>query len=158
MLNKRKEKQQMLYCIVQRYYSIERHILFLLSILLCYGEILLQKRRDGLWEVPGGFIELGESTEEAGRREVLEETGIEIGKVDLVGVFSGKQHYVKLPNGDEFYPITIAYVSREIKGGVLKADGTETTEAKFFNMNKLPEGLNPMIKNLIKQYTYSQLV
>ena len=52
------------------------------------GEILLQKRMDGLWGVPGGFIELGESTEDAGRREVLEETGIEIGKLDLVGVLT----------------------------------------------------------------------
>ena len=65
------------------------------------GEILLQKRMGGLWGVPGGFVELGESTEEAGRREVLEETGIEIGKLDLVNVFSGKQYFVKLPNGDE---------------------------------------------------------
>jgi len=122
------------------------------------GEILLQKRRDGLWGVPGGFVELGESTEEAGRREVFEETGIEIGKLDLVGVFSGKQHYVKLPNGDEFYPVTIAYVSKEIKGGILKADGIETTETSFFSVNQLPEGLNPLIKNLIKQYITSQSV
>lgn len=119
------------------------------------GEFLLQKRRDGLWGVPGGFIELGESTEEAGRREVLEETGIEIGKLDLVGVFSGKQHYAKLPNGDEFYPVTIAYVSKEIKGGILKPDGIETTEAKFFKVNELPEEINPLIKNLIKQYSIS---
>lgn len=119
------------------------------------GEFLLQKRSDGLWGVPGGFVELGESTEEAGRREVLEETGIEIGKLDLVGVFSGKQYFVKLPNGDEFYPVTIAYFSKEIKGGVLKADGQETTEVKFFKANELPEGLNPLIKNLIKQYSLS---
>lgn len=120
-----------------------------------YGEILLQKRSDGLWGVPGGFMELGESTEEVGRREVLEETGIEIGELDLVGVFSGKQHFVKLPNGDEFYPVTIAYISKEIKGGVLKADGEEILEAKFFKVNELPERLNPLIKNLIKQYALS---
>ncbi len=119
------------------------------------GEFLLQKRIDGRWGVPGGFIELGESTEEAGRREVLEETGIEIGRLDLAGVISGKEHHVKLPNGDEFYPVTIAYISRDIKGGVLKADGLETTEAKFFRSDELPEGLNPMIKNLIKQYAQS---
>lgn len=119
------------------------------------GEILLQKRRGGLWGVPGGFMELGESTEEAGRREVLEETGLEIGKLELVGVFSGKQHHVKLPNGDEFYPVTVAYVSKEIKGGVLQADGQETTEAKFFKVNELPEGLNPLIKGLIQQYSMS---
>ncbi|MEH7442502.1 NUDIX hydrolase [Bacillus sp. JJ1122] len=119
------------------------------------GEFLLQKRRDGIWGVPGGFIELGESTEEAGRREVLEETGIEIGKLDLVGVFSGKQHYVKLPNGDEFYPVTIAYVTKEIKGGIIKPDGTETTEAKFFRVNELPGELNPLIKDLITKYSLS---
>ncbi|MFJ8063677.1 NUDIX hydrolase [Psychrobacillus sp. NPDC096426] len=119
------------------------------------GEILLQKRMDGVWGVPGGFIELGESTEEAGRREVLEETGIEVGKLDLVGVFSGKKNFVKLPNGDEFYPVTIAYITKEIKGGILNADGKETTEVKFFKVNKLPDRLNPLIRNLIIQYSLS---
>ncbi|MED3551700.1 NUDIX hydrolase [Cytobacillus praedii] len=117
------------------------------------GEFLLQKRSDGVWGVPGGFMELGESAEEAGRREVLEETGIEIGNLDLVGVFSGKQYHVKLQNGDEFYPVTIAFVTKEIKSGILKADGQETTEVKFFKVNELPEKLNPLIKNLIKQYS-----
>lgn len=116
------------------------------------GELLLQKRSDGIWGVPGGFMELGESTEEAGRREVLEETGLEVGKLELVGVFSGKQHFMKLPNGDEFYPVTIAYVTKEITQGILKADGKETIEAKFYKLNELPEGLNPLIKNLIRQY------
>lgn len=119
------------------------------------GEFLLQKRQDGLWGVPGGFIELGESTEEAGRREVLEETGLEVGKLDLVGVFSGKQYFVHLPNGDEFYPVTIAYMTNELKGGSLKADGEETVEVQFFKVTELPEGLNPLIKNLIKQHSLS---
>lgn len=119
------------------------------------GEFLLQKRHDGQWGVPGGFIELGESTEEAGRREVFEETGLEIGKLDLIGVFSGKQHHVKLQNGDEFYPVTVTYVSKEILGGVLRADGVETTEARFFSVSELPDRLNPLIKNLMKQYKVS---
>ncbi|WP_410982419.1 NUDIX hydrolase [Bacillus cereus] len=121
------------------------------SVLNEQGQILLQKRKSGVWGVPGGFIELGESTEEAGRREVLEETGIEIGKLDLVGVFSGKEFFVKLPNGDEFYPITIAYMCKEIKGGILQADGTESLEVKFFNLNQLPEKISPFIKKLIQQ-------
>lgn len=117
------------------------------------GEFLLQKRIDGKWGVPGGFIELGESTEDAGRREIAEETGIEVGKLQLVGVFSGKEHHVELPNGDEFYPVTIAYVTNEIIGGALRADGIETIEAKFFAPNDLPAELNPLIKNLIGQYS-----
>lgn len=117
------------------------------------GEFLLQKRPDGQWGVPGGFMELGESTEEAGRREVFEETGLEIGELNLVGVFSGKQHHVKLSNGDEFYPVTVAYVTKEILGGVLKAEGVETTEARFFSVRELPDQLNPLIKNMMKQFT-----
>ena len=59
-------------------------------------QILLQQRRNGMWGVPGGVVELGESTEEAGRREVLEETGIEIGTLQLVSVFSGKEFFVTI--------------------------------------------------------------
>ncbi|HDR7785647.1 DNA mismatch repair protein MutT [Bacillus cereus] len=115
------------------------------------GQILLQQRRNGIWGVPGGFVELGESTEEAGRREVFEETGIEIGTLQLISVFSGKEFFVKLPNRDEFYPITIAYLCKDIKGGLLKADGIESLSVQFFDFDKLPENISPFIKKLIEQ-------
>ncbi|MDJ1475275.1 NUDIX hydrolase [Bacillus sp. LS15-K4] len=121
------------------------------------GQILLQQRRSGIWAVPGGFIELGESTEEAGRREVLEETGIEIGSLQLINVFSGKEFFVKLPNGDEFYPITIAYLCKDITGGTLKADGFESLYVQFFDLNALPENISPFIKKLIEQNVVSIL-
>ncbi|AUD25703.1 NUDIX hydrolase [Bacillus cereus group sp. BC251] len=115
------------------------------------GQILLQQRRNGIWGVPGGFVELGESTEEAGRREVFEETGVEIGTLQLISIFSGKEFFVKLPNGDEFYPITIAYLCKDIKGGLLKADGIESLSVQFFDFDKLPENISPFIKKLIEQ-------
>ncbi|HDR8184408.1 TPA: NUDIX domain-containing protein [Bacillus thuringiensis] len=121
------------------------------------GQILLQQRRSGIWAVPGGFIELGESTEEAGRRELLEETEIEIGSLQLINVFSGKEFFVKLPNGDEFYPITIAYLCKDITGGTLKADGFESLHVQFFDLNALPENISPFIKKLIEQNVVSIL-
>jgi ADP-ribose pyrophosphatase YjhB (NUDIX family) len=42
----------------------------------------------GLWTFPGGFVDLGESVEEAARRETREELEIEIELRDLVGVYS----------------------------------------------------------------------
>ncbi|MGQ8822672.1 NUDIX hydrolase [Bacillus sp. NA_146.1] len=114
-------------------------------------QILLQQRRSGIWAVPGGFVELGESTEEAGRREVLEETGIEIGSLQLISVFSGKEFFVKLPNRDEFYSITIAYLCKDITGGTLKADGLESLHVQFFDLNGLPEKISPFIKKLIER-------
>jgi len=64
----------------------------------------------------------------------------------------GNQHHVKLQNGDEIYPVTVAYITKEILGGDLKADGVETTEARYFSLSELPDQLNPLIKNLMKQF------
>ena len=53
------------------------------------GTILLEKRSDcGLWGLPGGKIEPGESIRQAAEREVLEETGLLIQITRLIGVYS----------------------------------------------------------------------
>lgn len=120
------------------------------------GEILLQKKLDGRWGIPGGFMELGESTEQAGRREVLEETGLEIGEMQLVTVVSGAHTHTVLKNGHEYYSVTIVYVTNDIRGGELQADGVETTEVEFYNLKDLPENLNPLIRAMILEYATAQ--
>jgi ADP-ribose pyrophosphatase YjhB (NUDIX family) len=56
------------------------------------GEIWLLRRgfepNVGMWSMPGGFVDLGESVEDAAKREVQEEMAIEIDLTGLVGVYS----------------------------------------------------------------------
>ena len=120
------------------------------------GRILLKKDFDGRWGIPGGFMELGESAEQAGRREVLEETAIEIDGLTLVTVVSGPQTFTRLENGDEYYSVTIVYAAHAAGDQEPRADGKETTDARFFRPDELPEGLNPMIRQQIMQYINSR--
>jgi ADP-ribose pyrophosphatase YjhB (NUDIX family) len=56
------------------------------------GEYLLARRRDiGLWNLPGGGLERGETVEQGLAREVMEEVGATIRVVRLVGVYSKPQ-------------------------------------------------------------------
>jgi ADP-ribose pyrophosphatase YjhB (NUDIX family) len=52
------------------------------------GRVLAVRRRDNHhWEPPGGVLELGETFDQGVRREVLEETGIEVQVERLTGVY-----------------------------------------------------------------------
>lgn len=104
------------------------------------GRILLQQRRhpEGAWGLPGGLMELGESTEEVARREVLEETGLTVGKLNLINVYSGEEQFIVAENGDQFYVVTTAYSTTDIKG-VLDVDEAESIQFKYFNRQELPE-------------------
>lgn len=56
------------------------------------GKVLLAHRRDiDWWNLPGGGMEAGETVEEAMRREVREETGLEVVVEKLFGVYSKPQ-------------------------------------------------------------------
>jgi len=73
------------------------------------GRILLVRRKNppfkGGFALPGGFVEIGETVEAACRREVLEETGIAIGELHLVGVYSDPG---RDPRG---HTVSIAYMT-----------------------------------------------
>jgi len=118
------------------------------------NQILLQKRMHhpvGRYGLPGGLMELGESTLETAQREVYEETGLTVGILKLIDVFSGKENYIKTPNGDEFYVVVTAYWTNEFSGN-LRINDTESMSLEFVNIDELPENIPGSHKEIIKRY------
>ena len=115
------------------------------------NEVLLQKRHDGYWGLPGGLMDLGESFEEVAKREVLEETGLVVENLKLLNVFSGSEYYLKVPNGDELYSVIAVYYTRDVSGE-MKIDYSESEKMQYFSINNLPNELTDEYRGFLKQY------
>jgi 8-oxo-dGTP pyrophosphatase MutT (NUDIX family) len=116
------------------------------------NRLLLQHRIESqTWDFPGGFMELGETTEETARREVREETGLTIGELTLIKVFSGKEYFYECPNGDQVFPVCPVYVTYDAHG-TLCPDGREGSDVKFFPVDQLPSEMIPDVKMIIEDF------
>ncbi|MFD2629484.1 NUDIX hydrolase [Oceanobacillus kapialis] len=120
------------------------------------NEVLLQKRHDGYWALPGGLMDLGESFEQVAKREVFEETGLEVNNLELLNVFSGSEYYLKVPNGDELYSVTAVYFTRNVSGD-LKVDYSESEKMQYFPINDVPNELLEEYRGFIEQYIARKL-
>ena len=120
------------------------------------GRILLQLRHDNhCWGYAGGSVELDEVVEEAAKRELYEETGLVANKLELFGVFSGKDTHYVYPNGDEVSNVDIVYVCKDYSGD-LKCQEDEVDELKFFEIKDIPENISPPIKIPLFKYIESK--
>ncbi|WP_110113509.1 NUDIX hydrolase [Bacillus sp. CGMCC 1.16541] len=115
------------------------------------NEVLLQKRHEGSWGLPGGLMELGESFEEVAKREVLEETGLTVENITFLQVFSGSDYFLTMPNGDQLYSVTAVYYTKEVSGD-LKIDYNESIEMKYVSMDDLPSELTATNRTFIETY------
>jgi 8-oxo-dGTP diphosphatase len=74
------------------------------------GRVVLVRRKHepfkGSFALPGGFVEIGETVEAGCRREVLEESGLELGALRLVGVYSDPR---RDPRG---HTVSVAYLAQ----------------------------------------------
>jgi 8-oxo-dGTP diphosphatase len=98
------------------------------------GKLVAVRRKNepfrGTPALPGGFVELGETTVEAVVREVREETGLETTVMRLVGVFSD-------PNRDpRGHTVSIAY-ALEVVGGTLAA-GSDAADIVLIDPDRPP--------------------
>lgn len=105
------------------------------AIVLREGKLLMVKEADdGLWCLPGGWVDVGDSPSEAIRREVQEETGLDVKVTKLLGIWDRNKH------GHPPYPwhvYKVIFLCEEL-GGELKISH-ESLDVDFFDTDKLPE-------------------
>ncbi|MDV6014522.1 NUDIX domain-containing protein [Haloechinothrix sp. LS1_15] len=82
-----------------------------------HGRVLMIERTDnGLWAVPGGAQEIGETTRQAVLREIHEETGIEVELTGIVGIYSDPRHVIAYDDGEVRQEFAIIFHARPTGG------------------------------------------
>lgn len=119
------------------------------------GKVLLIERGQeplkGYWTLPGGLAETGERLECAVRREVQEETGLEIRPVEVAAIF--ERIMPDMEGQTEFHYVIVDYIC-ELTGGFLKA-GSDVSRAMWvapeqMTMVKMAPGTPPVIEKAMR--------
>ena len=102
------------------------------------GRLLLQEKSSGEgWSLPAGAIEPGESPEQAVRREVLEETGLEVAPQEILGVFGGRDFRYVYPNGDAV-EYTVVLYRCIVTSEASRPRDPETRSLRYFERAEMP--------------------
>lgn len=89
----------------------------------------------GAWALPGGFVDYGERTEDAARREAKEETRLDVELTGLLGVYSDPER------DPRHHTVSIAYLARPADPAARRrAQGaSDAAAAAWFPLDALPE-------------------
>ena len=97
--------------------------------------LLVRERQDGLWTLPGGWVDPNETPRQAVEREVMEESGYLVQAVKLLAVLDRAKH-----GHHPLHPYSVfkLFVHCKLKGGEAR-ESLETDGVAFFGENKIPE-------------------
>ncbi|CAN5654383.1 NUDIX domain-containing protein [soil metagenome] len=94
------------------------------------------------WGFPGGFLEMGEQAENALKREIREETGLELKDVKLIRVRTINRH--------------IEILFRAKATGKAEVKSSEIKDVVWFNVDEIPENMSQTQKSIIRKLLKSK--
>ena len=114
------------------------------------GEVLLIQRSDnGLWAIPGGAQDVGESIVGTATREVREETGISIEVTGLVGIYSDPGHVIAYDDGEVRQEFSVCFRGQSV-GGTLTTS-TESKRVEWIEAERLRQlDIHPSVRRRIE--------
>jgi 8-oxo-dGTP diphosphatase len=135
---------------MQREYP-DRPVVGVGAVIVQDGRALIVKRahapRKGEWSLPGGIVEIGESLVEATRREIKEETGLDVEVGDVVEVFD-RVH--RLDGRVQYHFVIVDYVCRPVGGELRAADDAE--DARWVSADEIAAyGVNEFAARVIRK-------
>ena len=103
------------------------------------GKVLLQLREDKkTWSIPGGTMELRESSLDTCKREFFEETGVAVEAVQLLNVYTNFEE--AYPNGDAVQTVVFIYELKALSDiAIENFKNEETLKLQFFSREEIEQ-------------------
>lgn len=109
--------------------------------------LLFRRSQTGVWSLPGGHMNIGESLEETTVRETFEETGITLHSISLIRLVSGKDAVIRDTHGTETYYVTAIYRCTDFSGEL--RGSAEGEEVGFFDLSEIPQPMSVSVQGAI---------
>lgn len=107
--------------------------------------LMVQEAKNGLWSLPGGWIDLYDSPSEGAKKECLQEAGAEVEIINLLGIKDVSQY-----SSSKLSEFVIVFEGR-LKSFV-QEHCHETSDVRFFPLDKLPPLSNKLYKEVMDAF------
>ncbi|MFH0956579.1 MAG: NUDIX domain-containing protein [Candidatus Aenigmatarchaeota archaeon] len=104
----------------------------------------------GTWTLPGGKMDFQERPKECARREAKEETGMDVGQVELISVSNDRVEHAHF--------VTLGFKSTDFRGEPMVMEPDEITQWKWFSIGSTPAKMFPPARKIIENYTGKNLL